>query len=1105
LRSPDFTKPWVILTDCSAYQMGAVLCQLDENGREHPVCYASCSLTEAQQKYGITDREGLAVVWAVRLWRHYLYGSPVVVVTDHSALISLITKTEFTNQRMARYAIDLSEFDLTIVHRAGAIHHGPDALSRFKMCTDPVELKRRIIEAWSINIDLIHGTEVELGHAEHNFSDSMLYDPLVVKAQIKKQIDDATVMEDSENGTQVLDIDVRELVARLQAEHQDNSKVIVDEFGCRATDMYNMVAPVENSITVSDRISMSQIRQEQRNDRWCRHMYEYLVAGTLPEDTLEANSISAQGIDFHIESDHKVVMRQDKLTPADELLPEGIVGRSSKIYMPPSLRSTLIELIHTVSPGGHPKDYRMIQLMLPYYWWPNMLGTVKTWCKLCGTCNKQGDKNRKAMIQGHIRAIRPRQKWVVDLVYLPRESGGRYCLTAIDVYSRWGIAVPIKDKDSNTVMNILYGKIIEIYGPFEELVSDQGSEFKDRVDEMLTACNIKHTLSAAYHSESHGIIERFNKSFVRILAQITNENGTDWPRMVGRAVLSYNGIPHAAIGMLTPAKVFLGHDFNFNIPIVDDGTTVSEHVRLMGIELEKVHNYITKEQDKYYENMDKSREKSSVAKMLRKFKIDDLVMRFRSTGNRTKDKLMGLKEGPYRIIGYGKTDVDYILHLCGSTKQPVQVHVDDISEFRGKPVEVSKDLVIEPATESTKYEVERVIDERKTDEGREYEVKWEGFDDTTWEPEENLNFKGKTKSNPLVKWNSLNDTDRVELKTKYSTIVASVIPQQIILDLAKPPAEKLIEQICDMVGVSINDVMLVWCSPPCTTNSRMNRVNSHRTTEDNPCGCGYRDFNTDRHEPCCSNKSCKYSELAREHDNLISHIIKAVTSDRERGRHYEVAIENPLGTLRKRVDILANRVWSLIADRKTVDYCAYDHEFQKRTDIFSTLKDWFPRGTTGSGLCEGKCKHGSQQLKYKHFENMHNVTGSGSSKRKNAIPYKLLAEIVKSAKEKQPNKKIIIDLCSGYQSMRQVARNYNLIYIPVDVKDYSTYLKVPPVAKWTHLILDSNRIWRPFRLIRTLPNETLEVEYRCKTTTVNPTNRLIKLYDKLLCDQECQQ
>ena len=47
LAAPDFSKPWILLTDCSDNTMGACLAQLDENGIERPVAYASCNLSTA--------------------------------------------------------------------------------------------------------------------------------------------------------------------------------------------------------------------------------------------------------------------------------------------------------------------------------------------------------------------------------------------------------------------------------------------------------------------------------------------------------------------------------------------------------------------------------------------------------------------------------------------------------------------------------------------------------------------------------------------------------------------------------------------------------------------------------------------------------------------------------------------------------------------------------------------------------------------------------------------------------------------------------------------------------------------------------------------------
>ena len=66
----------------------------------------------------------------IRRFRPYLMGSQTILLTDHSSLLSLVKGKQMKSMRQQRYAMDLSEYDLTIVHRAGALMHMPDALSR---------------------------------------------------------------------------------------------------------------------------------------------------------------------------------------------------------------------------------------------------------------------------------------------------------------------------------------------------------------------------------------------------------------------------------------------------------------------------------------------------------------------------------------------------------------------------------------------------------------------------------------------------------------------------------------------------------------------------------------------------------------------------------------------------------------------------------------------------------------------------------------------------------------------------------------------------------------------------------------------------------------
>lgn len=688
LRAPDFSRPWLILSDCSDYQMGFILCQLSDDGVEHPVCYGSSPLTETQQGYCISDKESLAAMTALDTWRHYIIDSPVLLCTDHSATTTLLTKRTLTSRRMARYAADMSEFDLTICHRSGAIHHGPDSLSRFQMCTDENELKRRIGEAWNLQAELVHYTDIPIGTAENCYRDSVLFDPAVKAEQLKLRIDNAKAPSEctAEGVTSV-----REAYKSLMNEGRVERNMIVDERPSKAVEMYDMICNVMN--VNAQRVTVEQIRQEQRNDRFCRHMYEFLNSdgAVLPADALEATHVHTAADCYSIDPTHKLIMRHDsKIGVIDESLPTELQGSQDRIYIPESLRASVLDVIHNAQPGGHPKGSKLYNMARRLYYWPNMMTSVKTWVKTCEACNKTGARSKKAPLQGHVTANRPCQKWVVDLVFLPHSPHGKYCLTAIDVFSRWAVAVPLTDKESKTVMQALYDRIVNTFGPMEELISDQGSEFKDRVDTMLASIDAKHVVSAAHHSESHGIIERFNRTLVETMHHLVNEDGSDWPLQVGRAVLAHNGSPHVALGGLTPAKVQLGHDFHFNEPLTKNPLTTDEYFSELSREYEKVRQYIFEKQKAYYDRMEQSHSKDvGTAKHIRTFQLGDLVTRFRSTGSKQKDKLLGIREGPFKVIGFGNTDVDYMIQQIGTSKQPVHVHLDDITAYHASPTNSS--------------------------------------------------------------------------------------------------------------------------------------------------------------------------------------------------------------------------------------------------------------------------------------------------------------------------------------------------------------------------------------------------------------------------------
>jgi len=116
-----------LTTDASNQGVGAVLSQ-GPTGKELPVAYASRSLNRAETHYTTSEKVILAIVWATKYFRPYLYGRKFKTVSDHKHLMWVMNVKD-TGSRLMRWRIQLAEYDYEIVHKCGSQNNISDALS----------------------------------------------------------------------------------------------------------------------------------------------------------------------------------------------------------------------------------------------------------------------------------------------------------------------------------------------------------------------------------------------------------------------------------------------------------------------------------------------------------------------------------------------------------------------------------------------------------------------------------------------------------------------------------------------------------------------------------------------------------------------------------------------------------------------------------------------------------------------------------------------------------------------------------------------------------------------------------------------------------------
>ncbi|GJS74106.1 putative reverse transcriptase domain-containing protein [Tanacetum coccineum] len=144
LALPEGSDDFMVYCDASIKGLGAVLMQ-----RMKVIAYASRQLKVHEKNYTTHDLELGAVVFALKIWRHYLYGTKCVVFTDHKSLQHILNKKEL-NMRQRRWIELLSDYDCEIRYHPGKANVVADALSRKEM-SEPLRVRALVM---TIGLDL---------------------------------------------------------------------------------------------------------------------------------------------------------------------------------------------------------------------------------------------------------------------------------------------------------------------------------------------------------------------------------------------------------------------------------------------------------------------------------------------------------------------------------------------------------------------------------------------------------------------------------------------------------------------------------------------------------------------------------------------------------------------------------------------------------------------------------------------------------------------------------------------------------------------------------------------------------------------------------------
>ena len=234
-----------------------------------------------------------------------------------------------------------------------------------------------------------------------------------------------------------------------------------------------------------------------------------------------------------------------------------------QVIVPRSLRKKVLFAAHNVRSGAHLGRSKTFSKVQRSFCWIGYRNDVASWIKQCQSCAKRkmpAPKFHSALQQSLVGA--PFERIALDILGpLPRtKRGNRYILVVMDYFTKWAEAYPLRNQEAATVAQVLVEQFICRYGVPLSLHTDQGSNFEsDLFQSVCKLLEINKTRTTAYHPQSDGLVERFNRTIQTMLSMYVCEDHTDWDTHIPYVMMSYRASEQETTGV-SPNRMMFGRE-----------------------------------------------------------------------------------------------------------------------------------------------------------------------------------------------------------------------------------------------------------------------------------------------------------------------------------------------------------------------------------------------------------------------------------------------------------------------------------------------------------------------------------------------------------------
>ena len=537
LAFADLEKPFVLETDASGIGLGAVLLQEQEDGKLHPVAYASRALHGSQKNYHSSKLEFLTLKWAItEQFREYLMYKPFTVRTDNNPLTYIMTMPNL-DAMGHQWVNTLAGFNFKIEYLKGTNNKVADILSRVETRLDDTTTKELLA-------DCPNTTLKGAGYANMN------EDPeawtMVQKEAVNEVIKRAKFQHIPHAET-----DNPMLIAKHEEVEKENAALVAQLVATRHI-KHNLVGTNWKALQEADPILrhvLKWVRQNEgrtkadKNTRNADHrtLEEYLKTVINPFD---AKAYSNR---------QDLVIQNDLLFIRDT--PKNCTESVYLFVVPANKHQAVLDLCHCNA--RHQGQDRTYSLLREWFWWPKMRMQMMNNILNCNKCKVFERKDPKPPLF-NIMASEQMDLIHINLLGLETTMNTKVhptlakILVITDHFSYHMQAYKVEDKRAKC----LYNNYFRHYGFPRQLMSDQGKEFCNNIlKEMCYYLNIKKIRTMLYHPQSNRSIERVHYTLCQMIGKLDNKQ---WVNHLATITHAYN-VTCSQITGYSPYFLMMGH------------------------------------------------------------------------------------------------------------------------------------------------------------------------------------------------------------------------------------------------------------------------------------------------------------------------------------------------------------------------------------------------------------------------------------------------------------------------------------------------------------------------------------------------------------------